>query len=794
MDLYYKRTEFPVQKLPLSKKNEAWRKACVDVIISREGSSFVNGRSRRDTIKINYDLYNSKFNEDDFKYVIDPFNVGDGFPAHPQNFNIVKPKVDLLIGEASKRPFNFRVFSTGDEAISEVQDYMKDMLIKEYLGGMVAGDDDEETGKKIAEIDTYVKNKFNTAAEQTAYNSLLYLRQYLNIDHETIRGFKDALISGEEIYYTGIINGEGVLERVNPYHCTYDNNPDMERIEDGDWFVKRNLMSPAAIYDKLQSIMEEEDLDNLIRMTGGSSLSSRPSDVNFNSIIYKDKIISDVQNDEFFKGQLLPVWHACWKSYKKVGTIYWTDPETGQEVEDLVDETYKLDEADEAIGKKIEWDWIGEVWEGYRVGTDIYLGIQPVQYQYHSLEKPKTCKLPYIGSRYNAVNTRNMSLIDLMKPLQYMYIVIWYRLELAIARDKGRIINMDITQIPKSMGIDVNKWMHYLSALGVNLINPYEEGWDIPGREGGRPAQFQAMSSQDLSMASVIADYINLLNKIEDMAGEISGISRQRQGEISSSELVGNVQRATIQSSHITEPWFEMHNNVIRRVYTALLNVSKFAWSENKKKKLQFVVDDFCRKFIELNDDFLYSDFDVFVADSTKENANLEALRTLAQPAIQNGATLSDAALILTTDSISEIRRKLKEIEEKRAQMEQEQAQQQQQVQVQIQQMQMEQLAEDRRIKEEDSIRKAQTSIEVAMIQAESRQQPEEPERVEVDTDSENQMKTQLAREKNMADERYKQSSIAETIRKNKAQEMLKKQELEIKRKQANKRPTSTSK
>jgi hypothetical protein len=159
-----------------------------------------------------------------------------------------------------------------------------------------------------------------------------------------------------------------------------------------------------------------------------------------------------------------------------------------------------------------------------------------------------------------------------------MYIVIWYRLELAIARDKGRIINMDITQIPKSMGIDVNKWMHYLSSLGVNLINPYEEGWDIPGREGGRPAQYQAMTAQDLGMSAVIADYIRLLDKIEDMAGEISGVSRQRQGEISSSELVGNVQRATIQSSHITEPLFEIHNNIIKRLYTSLLNVSKFAW------------------------------------------------------------------------------------------------------------------------------------------------------------------------------------------------------------------------
>ena len=32
--------------------------------------------------------------------------------------------------------------------------------------------------------------------------------------------------------------------------------------------------------------------------------------------------------------------------------------------------------------------------------------------------------------------------------------------------------------------------MHYLSSVGVNFINPYEEGWNIPGREGGKPAQY----------------------------------------------------------------------------------------------------------------------------------------------------------------------------------------------------------------------------------------------------------------------------------------------------------------
>lgn len=106
------------------------------------------------------------------------------------------------------------------------------------------------------------------------------------------------------------------------------------------------------------------------------------------------------------------------------------------------------------------------------------------------------------------------------------------------------------------MGIDVDKWMHYLGALGVAFVNPYEEGWDIPGREGGKPSPYNQWTSIDASMSNTINTYIQLLAKIEEMVSELSGVTKQRQGSISSNELVGNVERSVVQSAHITEPWF----------------------------------------------------------------------------------------------------------------------------------------------------------------------------------------------------------------------------------------------
>ena len=379
------------------------------------------------------------------------------------------------------------------------------------------------------------------------------------------------------------------------------------------------------------------------------------------------------------------VWHCCWKSFKKIKYVTMLDDQ-GQAQIEIVDEFY------EPVGTElaVEDDWIVEVWEGYRAGSDLYFGIQPIEYQHVSIDDPNSQKLPYCGAVYSNTNSRPRSLVSILKPLQYMYIVLWYRLELALARDKGKVVNMDITQIPKSMGITPAKWMHYLSSVGVNFINPYEEGWNITGREGGKPATFNQLTALDLTMSNVIAEYIQLMDKIEQLAGIICGITEQRQGEISTSELVGNIERSVVQSSHITEPLFWVHNQCKRHVLNMLLNTAKGAWQQSGKKKLQYIFDNGERAFIDINPKFYFEDMDVFVSDTSKDLENIQKLQQLIQPAMQNGASLLEAAEVLTNDNFNIIKQKLKDMQDRQEQLQQQQQQAEQQQAMQIQQMQNE--------------------------------------------------------------------------------------------------------
>lgn len=706
---------FPAQKLPMSKKTQAWKEACVDYVVGAGDSGFGgNGRSRSDEMQTYYDLYNSIYNEKDLKYVTNPFKQDDGFPAMAQDYNIIKPYVDQLLGEETKRPFNFHPQRTSDIAASELQEKAKEMLM-DYIQATIASKLSPEQAARYeqalatGEIQTpeaiakYLQKDYKDIAETEAYHALQFLKRKLNLTHEFYKGWKDALIGGEEIYYIGVINGDPYVERVNPMYFDYEHSLDLEFIDDAAWCRRKMIMSATEIYDRFYDKMSERQLNELLELIDQRPGAGNNPEIRKTSIDYESIKLHKINSftDNPFDIDHIVVYHCCWKSFKKIGFVTLLNPETGEVEEFQVDEDYKVTGTEQSV----EWDWIIEVWEGYRIGDDMYIGIQPIEYQHISADNPNSQKLPYTGVVYNNTNSKPRSLVSMMKPLQYMYIVVWYRLELALSRDKGKVAVMDITQIPKSMNIDVNKWMHYLSALGVAFINPYDEGWDIPGREGGKPSQFNQLSSWDLTMSNVIAEYIQLMQKIEDMVAKLTGITPQRQGQIAASELVSNANTAVNMSYHITEPWFWNHNQVKRRVLTMLLNTSKAAWKDSKRY-LNYILDDATRAFVQLSDNFFYEDMDIFVDDSTKNQQYIDQLKQLLQPAMQNGASLLDIAEIITLDNMSMIKNRLEEIEQKRM----EQMQQQQQAEQQAQQQMAEQ---QNQLKEEElMLKEAELDLE----------------------------------------------------------------------------------
>lgn len=683
---------FPLQRLPQSQKTKEWKELCVKWIVQQaEAETFGSDRVSRRDMKAFYDLYNSVYDEQRLKYVTNPFKQTDGFPATAQNINIIKPQIDLLLGEESKRPFNFTVIRTSDTVTTEIQDKMRTQLTDYIMASITANMGEEEaliyqeqlqSGEiQLPEdIASYFNKSYKDVAESVAHKSLQYFRHYLNLDKVFLDGWKDAVISSEEIYYVGDRNNKPYAERVNPLQFAYESSPDLDYIHDASWCVRKLTISHQELYDRFYEKLGKGTLEQILAIVqSGSAYNNSDTHVITRYREMVNGFVGSTSNDP----SLINVWHACWKSYKKIGFVTIMNEETETPEEFQVDESYYV--TGEELN--IEWDWILETWEGYHVADDIFFGIEPLDYQYVSSNNLNSQRLPYTGAIYSNTNTSPKSFVSFLEPLQYIYIMLWYRLELSLARDKGKVLTMDITQIPKSYDIDVAKWMHMLSALGINLVNPYDEGWDVPGRQGGKASNFNQISSTDLSMSSTIAQYVQLLDKVEQMAGSLTGITPQRQGAIASRELVGNVERSIIQSSNITESMFWKHNNVKREVLSMLLNVAKNIWANNNPTSIHYVLEDGERMFLDINEDFLNEDFDLFITDATEEMHKLNQLESLYQPAMQNGAQLSDIAEIMTIKNITKIKEKLREIEDERAEREQQSIQQQQDAQMQIAEM-----------------------------------------------------------------------------------------------------------
>lgn len=710
----------PVQKLSYTKKTQAWREQCVDAL--QQLCSNTNARFRADAYRkqINYDLFNGKFNRADLEYVVNPYSSTESsqtFPAQLQHYDIISPDLLLLMGEEAKRPFNFRVVTEGQDSLNETV-RVKTKLLQQYIESKLF-DQGTQQPMDPDQIEKYIRYNYRDVKEQGAQYLLDYLVRKLKLENKFNEGWKDVLTVGEEVYYIGEAGGEPFVELCNniDLHMLIDDNS--TDISEASAISYTRNMSLNQIVDMFGEDLKDSDLKKLQDMVAsngisgvgsntGSTVNYIPTYVNFNAD--KDGNITGAANTTYnsssvSNGVTIPVLRCEWKSLKKVGVLSYVD-EKGEVQETMVPEQYKPVE-----GETVEWFWISEWWEGVKIGDDVYGPIRPKRIQRRNMDNISICRPGFVGRIYNARNSQSVSLIDRMKPYQYLYNIIYYRLELAMAKSIGKVAVIDITQIPKGADWNIDKWLYYIQSMGISFINPLQKP-----EGGGDPSHFNQYTVLDLEMGSFIDRQVMLLDKIEDRVSQLSGVSRQRRGQITQEDGLGTSERAVTQSSHITEYWFKNHGDVKREVLEALLDVSKLLAVGSKS--IQYVTDDMSKVFFELDaEDFANADYGLFVSNSTKDERLLESLRQLSQVALQyDKATLSDIVSIMESNSIVEIKRKLESAEEAAFQRQMEQAKAGDQAQQQAMQAQLQDKEKDRQLKKYEIDENNKTKIEVETL------------------------------------------------------------------------------
>jgi len=733
------------QRVSMAEKNakgKQWYKNKADALDNSHDSlrSYSSGGlSEYKRMRVNYDLYNNILNLADFSYICEPFGAEAGeLPAKMVNRDIVSGKIKALLGMEMKRPFPWRVMATNPEATTRreqeqstrLKQYVESMImapIKEQIemkyqqeaqGRELTPEEMEQIQQKIAEetkamtppeVLKYMKRDHQDPAEVLSHQLLEYLIQKTDIKRKFNDAFKHLHLSAKEIMYVGILNGEPQVWNVNSVRFNSSMTRDQQFVEDGEDASCEYRMSPSDVVKFFGDELTNKDIDDIYANYSGHNLRSveermfsRP-DSNFD--------FSDKRDDDTVR-----VLHCVWKSLRKIGFLLYIDEE-GNEQETIVFEDYRLDYENGDVA--IEWEWIPEVYETWKIGKDKYVGMQPVAGQFKDLDNLYHCKLPYYGAVCDGMNSTPTCLMDRLKVYQYYYNIVMYRLELLLASDKGKKVMMNINAIPKESGMDIKQWQYFFESSPFMWTNPEEEG-------AGQGDVTNMAKVIDLSTASDIGRYIELAEYLKRQAGESVGITAQVEGQIGPNDAVSNTRQNLVQTSHILEPYFEIHNHVKRNVLQALIETAKVAYSQSQPEKLNYFLDDMSRQTINMDIGLLeHSTIGLFVSNTSESEEAMQTLKQLSHAAMQTGkAELSDVLSVLRQKGLIEAEETLKVAEDKRRQAEQQAQQQQIQAQEEADKRARQAAQEDHEMEKEKIIlkeeEKRKTEVTKASIMAAS--------------------------------------------------------------------------
>ena len=745
--MYLGSNKIPQQKLSLSKKTKKWREECVEAFIDLSTAGY---SERRDWLKTLYDYYNGVIDEADYRYVLKPYGkTRQNFPSKMRNYPIIKPIIDLLLGEKSKRPLNYTVTVQNSDAVT-IKEQAKAELLRKNLEQQfinVLNRAGHDTGLPSQELDLpahiiqMFENNYVDNRAIKGQHALNYIMQNQEIYDKLQKAWFHFLVSGEVYTWRGVRSQEPFYEILNPLDIDYDKDPDVEFVEDGDWALVKKFVHASTIIDHYREFLNDTQIARL----------EEPEHASMDSYL---TVSSRADDRELYRERLIEVVTVFWKSRKKIGFLNYIDEETGTWEQRLVDEKFRLTSDMKEMGAAVDWQWVNEVWEGTRIDGNVYIKMEPCTNQRTSLDNPSKCKLPINGRKYSDLNAKNISLVSLGIPYQLNYNIYKYRLELAIAKSKDIIAQFDINMIPKKW--DMDKFMYYVEGTGIAWVDYNKEGIQLSPQHQG---------VLDLSIKT-IEQYVALLESIMQEWEKLSGVNRQRQGMVGNYEGKATSQQAIVQSSHITEDIFRKFSRLEQRDLQALIDYSKEAWLTGKKS--MYVMSDGTQELFDLDSlNHMESEYGVFVSDSGQDQDKLDILKQLAQSMVQNGVPASTIAEMVDADNFSQIKEKIKSAEN--AQQKLQEAQQEAEAkQAEAQRnLEREKLENENYNQEKDR----ETKIRVALIQAESKM-------------LDNQYNANKASQDMMLKQRQnelKSEEVAEKNRSNLAKESLIKEDQQLK-------------
>jgi hypothetical protein len=659
--------QVPAFKFPSlfsKKKDEDWHKKFVNAIANQS----INGSYslRYAAIQEAYEFYLGLNTGGEFTF-LQQAEDGESLPAQWMNFNRIKSKIELLLGELMERGYEINVTGLNKEIKSAKLEERLRLIAEmkwarissqlEDMYGLPLGSEDEEIPQDMDEVESFMEN-YKELSELIMETILRYLDKRNKWNYERVALFRDVLIAGMCFIRNEIVNGIPQTRRIDPRYMVWDMNAQDDYLQDSTYFGEIRYMNIADACEQY-GLSEKELKASYGRYTGITTPTiTPPSFADISSY-------GNGQNLKMYRqenGELrVLVVSACWVDYEDHKAKV-TKDKYGNEHTKRMSKKDKVGDGDEVVGGRIK------IWrQGTLIGGEYLKEWGKVPNQPVNSENLQETECPYKGFIPHYLNGTSVSKVQQLQSLQKLKNIAMYNLQLAMARSGPKGFVYDVAQMPDNF--KVSTVMKYLKTAGIAFINSAKDGYR---------ASYNQFGPIDLSLGNEINKYLEISAMLDNEMDSISGINEARQGIVqSSSQAVGVTQSALMQSNLQTATYFKLFYGFCTNVWNHLGGLAKIACQD--RERFAPIVGDLGIDFLEVDEPFELYDYGVFIEEVPAAFQNIANFHALIQAALQSQQLdfVQAMKLMLEKDVRQGVLRFEKEIARKQKQMaEQAQAQQ----------------------------------------------------------------------------------------------------------------------
>ncbi len=674
----------PIQKVSDRDKTAKWFEECATAAISialNDDNSIALSSERK---QINLDLYDGIIDEKELKKHFDTMNIyNDDYTPSFKNFAVIKNKIDLLHGEYLERNEEYGVAVVDFNSLARKEEERIEKLNKTLTDVLTDKISDKEELKKKLKLlrpDRYTSNV------EKANNKLLdIIKKSNNVPYLKAEGFRESFILAQAIFHVGVRNGNLFVRKCDSLNTFTVRSGASNDIKDAEIIAEVRYLPVGKIVDEYSEHLSNKQFKQIVAgdVKDGTDLGMSNAEYH----LYHQRVEGDdpsgfmVTGGQGKSGTIVDeygnirVVDVSWKGFRKLYKKKYYD-DNGEVQYDYVSEYYDVDKDK---GEELTTRYVTEWYRATVIGKQIVINAVVKEPRVSSVTNPFDSYSGYVGGYFNVGNNRAKSLIDFVAPYIYMINLYYARIEDIASKNMGKIIELDLHNIPE--GWTVTKVLRFMKMHGIRVKDSFKAG-DRGAAQGKLAGQYNSSSKPlDMEIGNSIMHLMSVIDRAESQIAQITGITPQRLGSIHNRETVGNVERSQVQSSHITEYWFNRYEQIILDLNYLMLTTAKQLVKDGAV--FQAVLDDYSYSVFSNNvDGFGESSVSLFPVNSSKYKNLENSIKQAAVQGLHQGqVTMSELIRLFKANNSSDLIVEAQKLEdEKEAKAEKESSQQNEQM------------------------------------------------------------------------------------------------------------------